>query len=216
MKLYDTMIDLLDDARSRDRRIRFIDGDDEESALSFAELYDSALGLLGALHARGLDAGDELVIFTNSNRQFVIAFWAAILGGIIPVPVAVGISDEHRFKLFRILRQLKHGSLLTGQDLLARLKEFAREQELADVSEILKGRALTGIAGDDSAPGEIAQVAPGALAFIQYSSGSTSDPKGVCLTHRNLCHNIRAIVEGTGWQEDDNSLSWMQIGRAHV
>jgi acyl-CoA synthetase (AMP-forming)/AMP-acid ligase II len=211
MKLYDTMIDLLEDARSRDRQIRFIDGDDEESVSSFAGLHDAALGLLGALQARGLDAGDELVIFTNSNRQFVIAFWAAILGGIIPVPVAVGISDEHRFKLFRILRQLKHGSLLTGPDLLARLRQFAGEQGLADVSEILSSRALTAVTADDSPPGAIARVAPGDLAFIQYSSGSTSDPKGVCLTHRNLCHNIRAIVESTGWQADESSLSWMPL-----
>ncbi|RLA22674.1 MAG: hypothetical protein DRQ63_12475, partial [Gammaproteobacteria bacterium] len=48
-------------------------------------------------------------------------------------------------------------------------------------------------------------------AFIQYSSGSTSDPKGVCLTHYNLTTNIRAIVEGTGWGADDQSLSWMPL-----
>jgi acyl-CoA synthetase (AMP-forming)/AMP-acid ligase II/acyl carrier protein len=211
MKLYDNMIDLLDDARSKDREIRFIDGDDDESTLSFAGLWDASVSLLGALQARGLEPGDELVIFTNSNRQFVVAFWAAILGGITPVPVAVGISDEHRFKLFRILRQLENGSLLTGPDLLERLKQFADEHELADVSEILASRALTGLAGTDGPAGKMAHVVPGDLAFIQYSSGSTSDPKGVCLTHRNLCHNVRAIVEGTGWNAKENSLSWMPL-----
>lgn len=211
MKLYDTMIDLLEDAQGRDRQIRFIDGEDEESALGFGELRDAALRLLGSLQARGLTAGDELVIFTNENRQFVIAFWAALLGGLIPVPVAVGISDEHRFKLFRILRQLEHGSLLTGQDLLKRLREFAVEQRLTEVREILDSRSLTGLAPQDGPAGEIARVAPGDLAFIQYSSGSTSDPKGVCLTHRNLCYNIRAIVEGARWNADERSLSWMPL-----
>jgi acyl-CoA synthetase (AMP-forming)/AMP-acid ligase II len=59
--------------------------------------------------------------------------------------------------------------------------------------------------------GEIYAATPDDVAFIQYSSGSTSDPKGVCLTHRNLCINIRAIVEGTGWNQDDVSLSWMPL-----
>ncbi len=59
--------------------------------------------------------------------------------------------------------------------------------------------------------GEIYAASPDDLAFIQYSSGSTSDPKGVCLTHRNLCTNIRAIVEGASWNEDDQSLSWMPL-----
>ncbi len=211
MKLYDTMGDLLDDARSRDRHIRFIDGDDDETVLSFAGLRASALRLLGRLQERGLSPGDELVIFTNSNRHFVIAFWAALLGGITPVPVAVGISDEHRFKLFRILRQMQHGSLLTGPDLLERLRQFAAAEGLGDVSAILESRCIVGVEADDGSPGEVARVAPHDLAFIQYSSGSTSDPKGVCLTHSNLCHNIRAIIEGADWRAEDQSLSWMPL-----
>jgi acyl-CoA synthetase (AMP-forming)/AMP-acid ligase II/acyl carrier protein len=211
MKLYDTMIDLLGDARGRSREIRFIDGDDDESTLSFGALWDEALQLLGVLQARGMGAGDELVIFTASNRKFVIAFWAAILGGMIPVPVAVGISDEHRFKLFRILGQLQRATLLTDSPLRDRLLEFAASRSLADVTAMIESRCLLpGEAGSASA-GEVARSEPGDLAFIQYSSGSTSDPKGVCLTHRNLCHNIRAIVEGTAWGADDRSLSWMPL-----
>ncbi|HEX5788449.1 MAG TPA: non-ribosomal peptide synthetase [Woeseiaceae bacterium] len=212
MKLYDSLVDLLQDARNRDRDIRFIDGDGDESTLAFPALWDGALRLLATLQARGIRRGDELVVFTNSNRNFVTAFWAAILGGITPVPVAVGISDEHRYKLFRILTQLQRGTLLTEPDLLERLREFATARSLADVRKRLDDRsALFG--GEDAqvASGEIVPAAPGDLAFIQYSSGSTSDPKGVCLTHANLCHNIRAIVEGARWEAGDRSLSWMPL-----
>lgn len=211
MQLYDTLTDLLSDARTKDRYIRFIDGEDDESTVSFAELWERALALLGSLQARGMQQGDELVIFSKSNESFVVAFWAAILGGIVPVPVAVGISDEHRHKLFRILRQLERATLFTEQDLLERLLEFARDNELDDVVAILDSRTAL---MSDVVPGENGEVyaaAPGDLAFIQYSSGSTSDPKGVCLTHRNLCTNIRAIVEGAGWTADDISLSWMPL-----
>jgi len=211
MQLYDSLIDLLADVRSRDRNIRFIDGEHKESSLSFGELWERASALLGALQSRGMQSGDELVIFSKSNEAFVVAFWAAMLGGIVPVPVAVGISDEHRLKLFRILRQLDRATLFTEDDLLQRLVDFAKQQGLDDVTTILDTRsALISdvVAGEQ---GEVAAVSPGDLAFIQYSSGSTSDPKGVCLTHRNLCVNVRAIVEGTGWNEDDQSLSWMPL-----
>lgn len=77
MQLYDTLIDLLSDARTKDRHIRFIDGEDDESVVSFAELRDRALALLGSLQARGMEKGDELVIFSKSNESFVVAF----LGG---------------------------------------------------------------------------------------------------------------------------------------
>lgn len=210
MQLYDDLTQILRDAREKEREIRFIDGDKDEAILSYADLWDDAVKLLGTLQNRGMSAGDELVIFSKSNQTFVTAFWAAILGGIVPVPVAVGISDEHRFKLFRILSQLRNGTLYTDASLLERLLVFSKEHEQNAVRKILETRTLT--EGDGSAQaGEVFSPDPQQTAFIQYSSGSTSDPKGVCLTHRNLTTNIRAIVEGTGWGADDQSLSWMPL-----
>ncbi len=211
MKLYECMPHILTDARTRDREIRFIDGDKDESVLTFAGLWDRAVTLLGTFQARGMEPGDELVIFTRSNQDFVTAFWAAIIGGIVPVPVAVGISDEHRLKLFRILRQLERGTLLTESDLLERLKSFAHEQEISDISDKLQDNVVTENDIADDVAGTPVEVDPAKTAFIQYSSGSTSDPKGVCLSHNNLTANIRAIIEGADWRDDDQSLSWMPL-----
>ena len=211
MQLHDTLIDLLADVRSSDRHIRFIDGEKDETVVSFEELWSRAVGLLGALQSRGLGKGDELVIFSRSNESFVVAYWAAILGGIIPVPVAVGISDEHRFKLFRILRQLDNATLFTEADLLERLVEFAGGQGLEEVVALLKARTALISDVQPGESGEVIAATPEDTAFIQYSSGSTSDPKGVCLTHQNLCINIRAIVEGADWNKDDQALSWMPL-----
>ena len=211
MQLYDTLPDLLADAHSKDREIQFIDGENAESTVKFAELWDRALALLGSLQARGMQPGDELIIFSQSNESFVIAFWAAVLGGIVPVPVAVGTSDEHRLKLFRIVSQLERATLFTETDLLQGLLEFSRKRELGVVTALLESRtALMSDAGA-AGNGEVFQSTPEDVAFIQYSSGSTSDPKGVVLTHRNLCTNIRAIVEGLHWNKDDISLSWMPL-----
>ena len=211
MKLYATLTELFEEARGKDREIRFIDGENDETVVRFEELWDRALALLGSLQVRGMGPGDELVIFSKSNLNFVVAYWAAMLGGIVPVPVAVGISDEHRFKLFRILSQLERGTLFTEMDLLQRLIDFSRSQELDDITAILETRSVLISDVTPTHNGDVYGASPDDLAFIQYSSGSTSDPKGVCLTHANLCVNIRAIVEGTHWNEDDTSLSWMPL-----
>lgn len=211
MKLYDTLADMLEDGRSRDRHILLIDGEKDESRISFAELSDRAHLLLGNMQRRGLQPGDEIVVFTKSNESFLVAFWAAMLGGIVPVPVAVGISDEHRFKLFRILDQLRSGTLYTQRGLLDRLLEFAVAEKLSDARKALENKTILETELDGACRGEPARLRPGQLAFIQYSSGSTSDPKGICLTHRNLATNIRASIERLQWNEDDRSLSWMPL-----
>ena len=94
MSEHATLIDLLDDQRNADRWIRFIDGDRDETTVAYADLWSRAQRLLGVLQARGCEPGDELIIHSKSNERFLIAFWAALLGGLIPVPVAVG--DQRR------------------------------------------------------------------------------------------------------------------------
>ena len=59
MKLYATLTELLDEARGKDREIRFIDGENDETVIRFSDLWDRALALLGALQARGMRPGDE-------------------------------------------------------------------------------------------------------------------------------------------------------------
>ena len=211
MERYDSLTHILTSARDKKREIRFINGDKDESVLAFADLFDRAASMLGSLQAHGMQVGDELVIFTRSNESFLVAFWAAILGGIIPVPVAVGISDEHRFKLFRILTQLRSGTLYTEPELLDRLRAFARQENLGDIEALLAAHSITEQEMPEAGDGEFAEPHPDRFAFIQYSSGSTSDPKGVCLTHNNLTANIDAILEGIRWNENERSLSWMPL-----
>ncbi|HET6628482.1 MAG TPA: non-ribosomal peptide synthetase [Woeseiaceae bacterium] len=210
MTSYRNLPGILREAAGKDRSIRFISGDKDESVVSTAALRRRAGALLADLQRRGMRPRDELVIFTRSNESFTVAFWAAVLGGIVPVPVAVGISDEHRLKLIRILRQLHRARLFTEPALRDRLAGFAAERSMRDIGGKLGEAILTGAIAD-SGEGELYAPADDDVAFIQYSSGSTSDPKGVCLTHRNLAANIRAIVEGTGWNERDTSLSWMPL-----
>ncbi|ANO51349.1 non-ribosomal peptide synthetase [Woeseia oceani] len=211
MTQFSTLSEMLLARRASTHRLNFIDSDNPEHSVSFSELVDSALGCLKSLQDRGFSAGDELVIFTDSNEQFLIAFWAAILGGLIPVPVAVGISDEHRMKLFKILRQLRNPSIFSNDNLQERLRTFATEQKLDDILQLLAERSVSSDELDYTGEGAVHTPTEDDLAFIQYSSGSTSDPKGVCLTHRNLCSNTRDIINSLSLNENERSLSWMPL-----
>src|SRR5690606_20672968 len=159
------------------RTIRFIRGERDESVLRFDELWTRALAMLGSLQAAGMEPGDELVVFTKSNEAFVVAFWAALLGGIVPVPVAVGISDEHRLKLCGIRCELAGARWFTAAPLLDRLHVFAGASGIDDIPAKLVGQAIVDVPADGRA-GDVRMPEPDDLAFIQCSSGSTSEPKG--------------------------------------
>ena len=211
MTQFSTLSEMLLARRSSAQQLTFIDSDNDQRNLSFTDLVENALACLKLLQEHGLAAGDELVIFVDSNETFLTAFWAAILGGLVPVPVAVGISDEHRLKLFRILRQLNNPTLFSNDRLRARLRTFANDQAFADIVELLAMRCVSGDVAADHGEGRVHRPSEDDLAFIQYSSGSTSDPKGVCLTHRNLCSNTRDIIQSLQLNEQERSLSWMPL-----
>jgi acyl-CoA synthetase (AMP-forming)/AMP-acid ligase II/aryl carrier-like protein len=131
------------------------------------------------------------------------------------VPVAIGISDEHRHKLLRIARKLGQPYIYTDRKTLDRIGSFATQS--GDATEAatfaaLKARAfLVDELHDISVKGKPHEARPEDTAFIQFSSGSTSEPKGVVLTHANLIANIDGSTQAAGFNEHDVSLSWMPL-----
>ena len=208
----ETLVELLIGNRRADRHIGYLEAEDVERRVSYAELHERALGILWRLRRLGAARGDHLIIFLNNNEAFIDGFWAALAGGIVPVPLAVGISDEHRFKLLRVARQLGAPWLYTDRKGLDRLGEFAAANGETATFEPLRARAfLIDDVDDVGRAADPVAVGPGDIAFIQYSSGSTSDPKGVVLTHRNILANARGVSEVTRFSDRDVSASWMPL-----
>jgi acyl-CoA synthetase (AMP-forming)/AMP-acid ligase II len=116
-----TLVDLLENNRGADRVVTYIEGESAERRVSFGDIHARALGILYHLQAMGAQRGDKLIIFLSNNEQFLDGFWAAIAGGIVPVPLAVGLSDEHRLKLLRVARKLGKPILYTDAKNLERL-----------------------------------------------------------------------------------------------
>ncbi len=121
-----------------------------------------------------------------------------MLGGIVPVPVALGISDEHRHKVLRIAR--KPGQALhVHRQALARAHRHLCHPGGRDRSCSTQLRARTFLVDDlddISRAGSVQKVSADDTAFIQFSSGSTSEPKGVVLTHGNILANARGVDRG--------------------
>jgi acyl-CoA synthetase (AMP-forming)/AMP-acid ligase II/acyl carrier protein len=207
-----TYVEILESNRKADRTVSFIDGESSERCLTYGEVHQRALGILYHLQAMGAERGDKMIIFLNNNEQFLDGFWAALCGGIVPVPLAVGISDEHRHKLLRVARKLGRPVLYTDARNLERLGALATEVGEAALFSELKARVfLVESITDISRPGRIHRPDPDDLAFIQFSSGSTSEPKGVMLTHGNLISNTVGATAIGKYGAQDVSLSWMPL-----
>jgi len=207
-----TLTELIENNRSFERTLTYLEGENDAREVSFAELYERAVGILYHLQQLGARRGDKLILFLGNNEQFIDVFWAAILGGIVPVPVALGISDEHRHKLLRIARRLGKPFLYTERRSLERIGAFAAQAGEQDVFEPLRARTfLVDNLDDISRAGSVQRVGADDVAFIQFSSGSTSDPKGVVLTHGNILANTRGATEAAGFTQNDVSLSWMPL-----
>ena len=207
-----TLSELLQTNRGAARTMTYYAGENERRVVRYAELYERALGILHHLQQLGARPGDRLLLFLANNEAFIDAFWAGILGGIVPVPVAPGISDEHRHKLLRIAAQLGRPFLYTERRLLERIRNFSEEhQQQAGYAPLAQRVLLTDDLVDIARAGRIHPVHPTDVAFIQYSSGSTSAPKGIVLTHANLISNLTGTTSAVRYTDQDVGLSWMPL-----
>ena len=199
----ETLGELLTNNRRFKRIISYLESREQRTVVSYDELYERAFGILFHLQKVGAKPGDKLIIYLANNEQFIDAFWAGMLGGIVPVPVALGISDEHKHKLLRIAKKLGKPFIYTDRKTLDRIGAFAGPAGEQAVFDGLNSRAFFAEQVDDiSKAGKVHAAKADDMAFIQFSSGSTSEPKGIVLTHRNILVNSHGAGDAANWNEN--------------
>jgi acyl-CoA synthetase (AMP-forming)/AMP-acid ligase II/aryl carrier-like protein len=192
--------------------ITFIAGSDQQEFLSYKSLYKEALQLLFNLQGSGMRPGDELIIQTDDNHQFLVIFWACLLGKIIPVPLSLGSSDDQKQKLIKVWGKLNNPHLIIDDYNWGRLLKFIVAQASGDFTQAVVRKTINmDLALRESSFGHEELIEPNDLAYIQFSSGSTGDPKGVRLTHRNLLANTKDIATRSKITGRDSMLSWMPL-----
>lgn len=210
---YQNLCDLLISRGSiEDKGITFIISQTEEHFLSYRDLYDQALHLLYQLQSRNLNPGEEIVFQIDDNQEFIIVFWACILGGFIPVPISVSLLDEQRQKLFKIWRILLKPHLITTREWFQKMAAFASDTEISESwADIADKTILLEDISSTARKGSIHAVKVDDIAFIQFSSGSTGDPKGAMITHQNVLLNLTAVLRWAKITEADSGLNWMPL-----
>ena len=212
MTRINTLNEILPADAREDRQITFLEGEKQQRVLSFRRLRQRAVGVLGALQRRGLSPGDAMILYLGDNERFVEMFWACVLGGIVPVPLAPGGTAEHLRKLWTVFAQLDRAAVCIDATSLERFDAFAAaEGPAVDAGRFRSRLVVPGALDVDGEPGRPIHPDPDRLAFIQYSSGSTGEPKGVLLTHRNVCANVASIIEAAEYSDRDVTLSWMPL-----
>ena len=181
-----------------------------ERTLSYRMLRARALQVLHFLQLQGVEAGDELVISVAGNQAMLEALWACLLGGIVAVPLPSCGNAEQRHRVLGVLGALESAFLFTERRTLEQLAAHATT--LGTQSLVDGGRAI--LVDDITADARIGSewhARPDDIALIQFSSGSTGEPKGVVLTHANVMGNIRGMCARSGVTAADSILSWMPL-----
>jgi len=203
---FSTLTAALDHRAGQPGFIGLIDGAHDRFDLRFSALRQSALKTLKGLQQYGVSGGDFVVLFVDDNRRFLQTFWAALYGGITPVPLAAGAGTGTLDKLLKVWRLLEGPAVVTTPELKSHIESYAAEQ---GVVALVQG-CITGhlTAASEAEP---AGVSASDRAFVQFSSGATGDPKGVVLTHDNILANIRSISTASAYRHDEVALSWMPL-----
>lgn len=200
------LADLLQRAAGTTRGVHFLDSGERGERISYAELLQRAGRLLGYFQQQGMKPGDKLILFVRNNRAFIDAFWACQLGGMVAVPLSAGIQKAALDKLSGVAQKMKDAWLFSERSLYRQLQQDYQGEQLFATRVCLLEAMHTLPAGGDTRAARAEDVA-----LIQFSSGSTSEPKGVQLTHANLLANIAAIGRAAAIDDRDCTLSWMPL-----
>jgi fatty-acyl-CoA synthase len=195
----------------RERGFVFVRANGTERLVSFAELATGAAERGAALVAAGLKKRDRVALVVPDGDEFVLSFLGALFAGLVPVPVYPPLSFKNVDSYHAALAHIVHAS---GASLLVTTVATKPYVEPARARvPALRGVVTVDDLAGGGAPSVEPSVGPDDVAFLQFTSGSTSRPKGVVVTHGNLAANAAAFMLD-GLHRDssvDKGVSWLPL-----
>ncbi|MCR6651352.1 MAG: AMP-binding protein [Cellvibrionaceae bacterium] len=173
---------------------------------TYAQL-DMHIRALAALLQTKTGKGDRVLLLLSNNEHYAVAFFACLYAGLIAVPAfpPESMREQHLARLSEIARDAEASCILTTRDALGLAGELLRTQNNAvilavdETDDVLANTWVSHVPDDED------------IAFLQYTSGSTSAPKGVMVTLGNLMANERAIGQALSITENDVIVSWLPL-----
>jgi acyl carrier protein len=183
--------------------------DGRETPITYGELLATSSRVAAGLQAHGVAKGDRVALMLRTERAFFDAFLGTLLIGAVPVPLYPPLRAEDLLAYTRRQQSiLRNGGarVLVTFDEVERLAALMRGA-LPDLERVTTADRL----GSESSAPALNHPAPDDPALIQYTSGTTDDPKGVLLSHGNILANLRAMGAALEIGSDDVGVSWLPL-----
>ncbi|HTP51170.1 MAG TPA: fatty acyl-AMP ligase [Anaeromyxobacteraceae bacterium] len=189
--------------------VTFVGRREEETSLPWAAVHRRALRVAGALGARGVKPGDRVAIVLRTEPAFLDAFFGTLLAGAVPVPlyppVRLGRMEEYLAATARMMRVSGARIAVASPAVRRILGEAVRAARPALALGVVDAGELAG------GPEFLVPGGPGDLALVQFSSGSTVDPKPVALTQANIVAQVEALTQLVEPTSSDVLVSWLPL-----
>ena len=185
---------------------------DQAHKITYGELDRRARAAAAGLGARGVGPGARVALMLPTGQDYFACFLGVLLTGAVPVPIyppaRLDAIEEHLRRQSAILANAGVSALIAP-----RIAAFAGpllKQGVPSLEHFVAAEDLREFASNDPQAPPVFPL-PEDVALLQYTSGSTSLPKGVVLTHANLLANIRGIGHSFGLTADDVVVTWLPL-----
>jgi len=150
--------------------------------------------------------GDRVAILCPQNLEYLIAFFGTLYAGRIAVPLFDPSEPGHVGRLHAVLDNCEPSAILTTTEAAEGVRKFFRTRPAKDRPRVIAVDAVPDDVGSTWEPVETDQQA---IAYLQYTSGSTRIPTGVQITEQNLATNVVQVIEALEGEEGDRGVSWL-------
>ena len=195
--------------RCADKGIAYVRADGSEHFHTYPQLLAEAERLLAGLSRLGIKPGDKVIFQLRDNREFLVALWACVLGGMIPAPISIAPSYTSptaiEQKLANAWRLLGQPLILASNDLVPELRSVLGQVGM----ESARIQSVAAVPGGVAPP--LPRVQADDLALLLLTSGSTGTPKAVMHSHRTLLNRSAATAAFNRFGSADVSLNWMPL-----
>jgi len=194
--------------RQPDRLTVFLYEDEKETQISYRMLWEGALAYAAGLSAAGLTPGATVAIMLPTSKEYLYCFYGTLIAGGVPVPLyppaRLSTIEDHLTRHVGILKSCGAAIMVTIPE--AKPIAWLLRAQVESLRAVLMPADFP--AKESFTP---VKATSGQIGFLQYTSGSTGQPKGVVLTHANLLANVRAMGKAARATSADVFVSWLPL-----